>query len=78
MVDQIAEWMTAKGIPGKAYAIAMSIQKKGTKLHQIGGRKDIVTPVIDGAAAKIDEAVLKTFVNQYITLVNSSKPSARA
>lgn len=78
MVDRIQEWMKARGLPGKAYAIAMAIQKKGTKLHQTGGRKDIVTPVVEEAPDKISQAVLKQFVNQYLLVINRNQPTARA
>lgn len=78
-VDRIQTWMKAKGLPGKAYAIAQSIHKKGTELYRAGGRKDIVTPVINqGLYDQISQAVLKKFVNQYITLVNRNSTTARA
>lgn len=78
-VDRIQAWMKAKGLPGKAYAIAQSIHKKGTELHRIGGRKDIVSNVIDQSLYdQISQAVLKQFVNQYIVSVNRNSTSARA
>lgn len=74
-VDRIQEWMKAKGLPGKAYAIAAAIHKKGTELHRQGGRKDIVSNVINESLyAKISEATLKYFVDRY---VNSIKTTAR-
>lgn len=74
-VDRIQEWMKARGLPGKAYAIAQAIHKKGTKLHRTGGRKDIVSSVINpGLYTEINEATLKYFVNKY---VDSIKTTAR-
>ena len=77
-LQNIQEWMSFRGLPGKAWAIAQSIINKGTELFRLGGRKDIVTPVLSGTGAEIAQATLKQFVNKYITLVNSNKPSARA
>lgn len=78
MIKNITEWVKARGLPSIVWAIATSIQKKGTALFRAGGRRDIVTPVLEGTGAEIAQAVLKTFVNQYLTLVNSNKPTARA
>lgn len=78
-VDRIQAWMKAKGLPGKAYAIAQSIHKKGTELYRVGGRKDIVSNVINQSLYdQISQEVLKQFVNQYIVSVNRNKPTARA
>lgn len=78
MIKNIIEWTKARGLPGAAWAIAMSIQKKGTQLWRSGGRKDIVTSVTSGTGAEISQAVLKQFVNKYLTIVNSTKPTAGA
>lgn len=78
MIKNITEWIQVRGLPNIAWAIAVWINKHGTKLWRSGGRKDIVTSVTSGTGAEIAQAVLKQFVNQYITLVNSNKPTARA
>jgi hypothetical protein len=68
-VASIKEWVKAKGLPeGSAYAIARSIHKKGTKLHEKGGRKDIITNVINqGLTDRIAQDVLKGFANLLAT-----------
>lgn len=69
MVDNIKEWLRAKGKPqGLAWAVAMSIQKHGTKLHQQGGRKDIVSNVINESRInKIEELTLQAFAADFMT-----------
>lgn len=48
MISNIARWVDARGMDESAvWAIATSIQQKGTKLWQDGGRTDIVNPAID-------------------------------
>jgi len=69
MISNIAEWVAARGIDESAvWAIATSIQQKGTKLWQEGGREDIVEPAIDDFVnnvaqdaldAKADDLILK-------------------
>lgn len=47
-VASIKEWVKARGInEGAAYSIAKSIHQKGTRLHNSGGRKDILSNVIN-------------------------------
>ncbi len=72
-VNIIQKWMQAKGLPGKAYGIALTIHQKGTKLFQAGGRKDVVSNVInEGLYNQIQGAVLKKFVNQYLVTIDNS------
>jgi len=79
-VKRIQAWMTSRGMLGAAYGIAMWINKKGTELFRSGGRKDIVSNVINESLYdQIAQAVLKQFVNQYIlTIDNSNKQTFRA
>lgn len=79
-VATIQDWMKAKGLPGPAYAIALSIHQKGTKLWQSGGRKDIVSNVINESLySKISEATLNYFVNRYLQVIdNNNSTSTRA
>lgn len=61
-VASIKEWMEAKGIEGPAYAIAKAIHQRGTKLFRDGGRKDIVSSVIN---ASLYEAISKDLLAQF-------------
>ena len=67
-VDNIKEWLQTKGKESDlAYAIAMSINKKGTKLWQDGGRTDIVSNVINqNLVDKINTDLLNKFAEQYL------------
>lgn len=69
-VQSIQDWMNAKGIPGPAYAIAKSIHAKGTRLFRAGGRKDIVSNVVNQS---LIESIEKDVLNRYadIFLKNS-------
>lgn len=60
LVEAIKEWLSAKGLEqGLAYAIAKSIHKKGTKLYQQGGRKDVFSNVItDKVIANMERQLL--------------------
>lgn len=66
-VDSIREWTQAKGLPNSlAYAIAKSIHKKGTELFKKGGRKDIISNVInDSLASQISKDILQNFAKLY-------------
>lgn len=68
-VADIKAWAKAKGLPeGSAYGIAKSIHQKGTKLHAKGGRKDIVSNVINETLTEsITKDVLKSFANLLVT-----------
>ncbi len=71
-VASIQRWMQAKGKQGSAYAIAQAIHKKGTKLHQTGGRNDIVSSVVnEGLVQEIAKSVLAKFSSE--VLKNSVK-----
>lgn len=77
-VKRIQSWLVSRGKEmGLAYAIAKNIHKFGTKLWQRGGRKDIVSNVInDSTFQLIEQDFLKQFVNRYIVAikdVNNSK-----
>jgi len=79
-VATIQAWMATRGMAGAAYAIALSIHKKGTALWRSGGRTDIVSNVINQSLYdQIANAVLKKFVNQYVTTIaNSNQQTTRA
>lgn len=68
LLDQIKEWMEAKGIAGSPWGITQSIHQTGTKLWRQGGRTDIIEPATDDLInnvaqdlldAKADDLVLK-------------------
>lgn len=66
-VDSIKEWMAAKGKEGSAYAIALSIHKKGSKLFRDGGRKDIISNVVNqNLVDKISAELLDKFADQVL------------
>lgn len=68
-VESIKEWAQAKGVDQNlVYAIAKSIHKKGTKLHQKGGREDIYSNVINqNLVDKISLDLLNKFASQFMT-----------
>ena len=69
-VDSIKEWMKAKGKQGSAYAIALTIHKKGSTLWRDGGRKDIVSNVINqNLVDRISIDLLNKFAQQYMSNV---------
>lgn len=71
-VSEIREWLRTKGgNQGAAYAIARSIHQKGTKLWKSGGRKDIVSNVVNSDLfTQIQQAALNEFVKAYIKAIN--------
>jgi hypothetical protein len=85
-VDSIKEWMGAKGKTGSAYAIALAIHRKGTKLWQQGGRTDVVSNVInESLTERIASESLQEFAREYLATVvqtfkdgNSNISAARA
>ncbi len=70
-VKAIKEWAEAKGVDTKfAYSIALSIHKKGTKLHQRGGRDDVYSNVINESLTdKISADLLKQFSDKFFKTV---------
>lgn len=70
-VENIKEWLQAKGMEIKpAYAIALSINKKGTALFRDGGRKDIYSNVINqNLVDKISLDLLNKFAQQFMSNV---------
>lgn len=70
-VDSIKEWLRARGkSEGSAYGIAKSIHSKGTKLYRDGGRKDIVSNVVNqNLVDKISADLLDKFARQFLNNV---------
>ena len=84
-VNNIKEWLRASGgEQGAAYAIARSINEKGTKLWQKGGNTIISDIVNQTLIDQISKDALENFANYYLVSVanlfndNSNKPSAGA
>lgn len=66
-VENIKKWQQVRGSEYSAYGIAMSINKYGTKLWQQGGRKDIVSNVVDETlTAQITKDILAKFADHYL------------
>lgn len=76
MADNILKWMNVRGIMtdqdqkkrfGFAKFLTKRINEKGSKLYRDGGRKDIITPVInDTLINNITKDVLKEFSKVYL------------
>jgi len=67
-VNDIRLWIASRGgDQGAAYAIAKMIHKTGTKLWQQGGRKDIVSNVVNQSLVdQISQDSLKQFAREYL------------
>lgn len=74
-VSEIREWLRSKGgEQGAAYAIARSIHQKGTKLWKSGGRKDIVSNVVNNDLfIQIQQATLNAFVKAYVDTIKAAQ-----
>lgn len=70
-VDSIKEWLSAKGSDqGAAYAIALSIHQKGTKLWQQGGNHNVFSNVITESFIDIlSQDLLTQFAKEYLDSV---------
>lgn len=68
MIENISEWLAALGKEQSlAWAIATSINKKGTKLWRDGGRQDVFSNVItDRAIDKLSRTVLDVVAEAYL------------
>lgn len=71
LVESIREWMAARGLKGSPYGIAKVIHEEGTKLYRAGGRKDIVSNVVNESLInRISADVLREFANVYIKVIS--------
>lgn len=67
MVKNIREWMQATGKEGSPYGLAKAIQLKGTKLWRQGGKKDVVSNVINESLInRINKDVLELFAKDFL------------
>lgn len=66
MIDSITKWVSARGKPeDMVWAIAKSIDQKGTKLYREGGRTDIYTDEKEGFADKLFMEITENIANEY-------------
>lgn len=73
MVESIKEWTNAKGIPeSAAWAIAVNINKNGTKLWQQGGRKDIYSNETESFTKEVLEALSKEIQGDFFEHVKQT------
>lgn len=74
MIANIAEWVEARGIDESAvWAIATSIQKKGTALWREGGRTDIVEPATDDLINNVAQDLLDAKADEFILKIREMK-----
>lgn len=68
MITNITAWLSARGLNEVSpWAIAMAIQRKGTELWLKGGRKDIVSNVLnDEFYTKIGDDILANYGQIYL------------
>lgn len=66
MIENITEWVNAKGIPESAvWGIATNIQKQGTALFRKGGRTDIYTDEAETFTDELFSAVTEQIANEF-------------
>lgn len=64
MINNISKWVEVRGKPeNMVWAIAVSIQKKGTNLFRSGGRTDIYSDLIPGYVDTILTEVTKSMAD---------------
>jgi hypothetical protein len=68
MISNIAAWLNARGLNDVSpWAVAMTIQRKGTELWLKGGRTDIVSNVLnDEFYTKIGDEILANYGKIYL------------
>lgn len=66
MISNLREWMEARDMDfTKVWAVAMSIQAKGTELWREGGRTDIVEPAVDEFVNDVSTAILEQAATEF-------------
>lgn len=74
MISNISEWVAARGISEDAvWAIATSIQKKGTQLWRDGGRTDIIEPATDDLINSTAQDLLDAKSEEFILKIREMK-----
>lgn len=71
MIKNIREWVKAIGKPeSMVWAVATKIQKEGTELYRAGGRKDIISNVVNEQLInQISKECLDLFAQSYLKIV---------
>lgn len=79
MIENISEWLTALGKEQSlAWAIATSINKKGTKLYRDGGREDVFSNVlsnraIDKLTRDAQDIIAEHYLNDFLKNLEANK-----
>lgn len=74
MIANITRWVEARGIDlGAVWAIAMTIQRRGTRLWLEGGRTDIVDPALDDFINNVSMALADAGADDLILKVKQMK-----
>lgn len=74
MIANITRWVEARGIDLEAvWAIAMTIQRRGTRLWFEGGRTDIVDPAVDDFINNVSQALLDAGADDLVLRIKKMK-----
>jgi hypothetical protein len=74
MIANITRWVEARGIDLDAvWAIAMTIQRRGTRLWFEGGRTDIVDPAVDDFINNVSQALLDAGADDLVLKIKQMK-----
>jgi|SRR5688572_18829749 len=79
MINNIKEWVKAIGKPeSMAWAVAVKINKEGTELYKLGGRKDIISSVVNEQLInQLSKECLTLFAQSYIKSVVNEFSNSR-
>jgi hypothetical protein len=74
MISNITRWVEARGIDLEAvWAIAMTIQRRGTDLWLRGGRTDIVDPAVDEFINNVSQALADAGADDLVLKIRQAK-----
>lgn len=74
MIANITRWVEARGIDLDAvWAIAMTIQRRGTRLWLEGGRTDIVDPAVDDFTNNVAQALADAGADEMVLRIRNMK-----
>lgn len=74
MIANITRWVEARGIDLEAvWAIAMAIQRRGTRLWLEGGRTDVVDPPVDDFINNVSLALAEAGADDLVLRVKNMK-----
>lgn len=66
MIDNMTAWVQGRNMDVNPWAMAVSIQEKGTKLWQEGGRTDIVDPAVEDFFEDVSKHILDALGDEVI------------